>query len=143
MNVKAFYQQGSKLSVWHTNRKKKNKQWNVTLEESLEGGDAGVSINHWIRKETKGDCFCLQFRQQLLGPGDNLKYLLPEFARFPLALLSQYHLWTDWWIQHVKNLRALNLNFPLLLEAEWLESALFCCAPYTVLFPQRIEGNLR
>ena len=94
MNVKAFYQQGSKLSVWHTNRKK-NKQWNVTLEESLEGGDAGVSINHWIRKETKGDCFCLQFRQQLLGPGDNLKYLLPEFARFPLALLSQYHLWTD------------------------------------------------
>ena len=60
MNVKAFYQQGSKLSVWHTNRK--NKQWNATLEESLEGGDAGVSINHWIRKETKGDCFCLQFR---------------------------------------------------------------------------------
>ena len=61
MNVKAFYQQGSKLSVWHTNRKKKNKQWNVTLEESLEGGDADVSINHWIRKETKGDRFCPQF----------------------------------------------------------------------------------
>ena len=60
MNVKAFYKQGSKLSVWHTNRK--NKQRNVKLEEFLEGGDADVSINHWIRKQTKGDCFCLQFR---------------------------------------------------------------------------------
>ena len=43
MNVKAFYKQGSKLSFWLTNRK--NKQWNVKLEESLEGGDADVSIN--------------------------------------------------------------------------------------------------
>ena len=49
MNVRAYYQEGSKLSVWHSNRK--NKQWNVTLEESLEGGDTDVSINHWIRKE--------------------------------------------------------------------------------------------
>ena len=49
MNVKAYYQEGSKLSVWHSNRK--NKQRNVTLEESLEGGDTDVSINHWIRRE--------------------------------------------------------------------------------------------
>ena len=49
MNVKAYYQEGSKLSVWHSNRK--NKQRNVTHEESLEGGDTDVSINHWIRRE--------------------------------------------------------------------------------------------
>ena len=49
MNVKAYYQEGSKLSVWDSNRK--NKQRNVTLEESLEGGDTDVSINHWIRRE--------------------------------------------------------------------------------------------
>ena len=72
-------------------------------------------------KTTNG---CLYTR---LGPGDNLKYLLPQFAWFPLTLLSQLHVWTGRWIQHVQKCGLYISNSLLSLEAEWLESAIFYC----------------
>ena len=75
-----------------------------------------------------------------MGPGDNLKYLLPQFALFPLTLLSQLHVWTGRWIQHVQKcvLRISNslLSLEQPLEAEWLDSAIFCCYFFAVYLIQ-------
>ena len=54
----------------------------------------------------------------------------------PPTLLSQLHVWTGRWIQHVQKYVLCISNSLLSLEAEWLESAIFYCYFFAVFLLQ-------
>ena len=127
MNVKAYYQEGSKLSVWHSNRK--NKQRNVTHEESLEGGDTDVSINHWIRRER---VFLPSIQIASFGTWWQSEIPPPTVCLVPPQIVKSVTCLDRSMDPTRTKMRALHLKFTFVLEAECLESAIFCCYFFAV-----------